>query len=66
MGNAPKTPKLSKILALSLKEMELKWNVHLKEIRASPNIQGYNDDNGDNSGVSSANVDNDVIISAMP
>jgi len=66
MGNAPKTPKLSKILALSLKEMELKWNVHLKEIRASPNIQGYNDNNGDNSGVSGANVDNDAIISATP
>ena len=47
MGNAPKTPELSKILALSLKEMELKWNVHLKEIRASPNIQGYNNDNDD-------------------
>ena len=38
MGNAPKTPKLSKTLALSLKEMELKWNVHFEEIRASPRM----------------------------
>jgi hypothetical protein len=32
------TVKLSRILALTLKEMELKWNVHLEEIRASPRM----------------------------
>ena len=32
------TVKLSRILALILKEMELKWNVHLEEIRASPRM----------------------------
>ena len=38
MGGAPKTLKLSKTLALGLKDMELKWNVHLEEIRASPRM----------------------------
>ena len=32
------TVKLSRILALTLKEVELKWNVHLEEIRASPRM----------------------------
>merc|ERR1719317_717199 len=35
MGGAPKTLKLSKTVALGLKDMELKWNVHLEEIGAS-------------------------------
>merc|ERR1711937_750300 len=38
MGGAPKTLKLSKTVALGLKDMELKWNVHLEEIRASPRM----------------------------
>merc|ERR1712200_101174 len=31
IGGAPKTLKLGKTLALGLKDMELKWNVHLEE-----------------------------------
>merc|ERR1719204_2166541 len=38
MGGVPKTLKLSKTLAFGLKDMELKWNVHLEEIRASPRM----------------------------
>merc|ERR1719318_2189177 len=38
MGGAPKTLKLSKTVAVGLKDMELKWNVHLEEIRASPRM----------------------------
>ena len=38
MGGAPKTLKLSKTVALGLKDMELKWNIHLEEIRASPRM----------------------------